>query len=450
MLPRPRARRPRGGQGQAERAHRGDPAPDRSFAARRPWWCSVSARSSSTATSCRPMVAPHREPSVAFLALHDALPRLVRGGTLKRPPVALVLRRDQRRHRRRLPVSTSVPRGQHGRGRHERRDDPPVGGASRGSSRSRARPRARRSRGTRLARPRGARAGRDHRPAGRDHREPAPARAVTARRRSRPRSSSVPRRTRPRSRDRDRRRRRRPAAAARRGSRRSRTPARSRQRPPEGVAAIVAASGLPGLADDTGLEVAALTATARCRHSDATPSAARLTRRTGPSCSPTSKRGSTGRPRFRTIAMVVWPDGSEVFAEGTCDGEIVGTSPERGGFGYDSVFVPAEGDVRTFAEMTHDEKHRSATGAGRSPRCSTLTRAARSRPRGDDADGNRPRLVIGTGSGNSIPGPEFDDLDIAIVEHGKFGGTSSTSVPTKMYIYRADLAAGPAPVPISE
>jgi XTP/dITP diphosphohydrolase len=32
---------------------------------------------------------------------------------------------------------------------------------------------------------------------------------------------------------------------------------------------------------------------------------------------------------------------------------------ERGrrGFGYDAVFVPSEGDGRTFAEMTAEEKH---------------------------------------------------------------------------------------------
>ena len=53
-------------------------------------------------------------------------------------------------------------------------------------------------------------------------------------------------------------------------------------------------------------------------------------------------------------------------------------------------------------------------------------------------------VIIGAGSGNSIPGPEFDDLDVAIVEHGKFGGTCLNvgCVPTKMFVYPADLAAG--------
>jgi mycothione reductase len=53
-------------------------------------------------------------------------------------------------------------------------------------------------------------------------------------------------------------------------------------------------------------------------------------------------------------------------------------------------------------------------------------------------------VIIGTGSGNSIPRPEFDDLDIAIVERGKFGGTCLNvgCVPTKMFVHPADLAEG--------
>ena len=52
-------------------------------------------------------------------------------------------------------------------------------------------------------------------------------------------------------------------------------------------------------------------------------------------------------------------------------------------------------------------------------------------------------LIIGTGSGNSIIGPEHDDLDIAIVERDRFGGTCLLRgfIPSKMYVYAADLAA---------
>jgi mycothione reductase len=51
-------------------------------------------------------------------------------------------------------------------------------------------------------------------------------------------------------------------------------------------------------------------------------------------------------------------------------------------------------------------------------------------------------LVLGTGSGNSIVDDRFADLDVAIVEHGVFGGTCINvgCVPTKMYVYPADIA----------
>jgi XTP/dITP diphosphohydrolase len=53
---------------------------------------------------------------------------------------------------------------------------------------------------------------------------------------------------------------------------------------------------------------------------------------------------------------VAWPDGSEVWAEGTCDGTIAPAARGEGGFGYDPAFVPDGGDGRTFAELTRDEK----------------------------------------------------------------------------------------------
>ena len=51
-------------------------------------------------------------------------------------------------------------------------------------------------------------------------------------------------------------------------------------------------------------------------------------------------------------------------------------------------------------------------------------------------------IIIGTGSGNSIPSPEFDDQKIAIIEKGTFGGTCLNvgCIPTKMYVYAADIA----------
>lgn len=51
-------------------------------------------------------------------------------------------------------------------------------------------------------------------------------------------------------------------------------------------------------------------------------------------------------------------------------------------------------------------------------------------------------VIIGTGSGNSIPGPEFNHWKIAIVEDGLFGGTCLNvgCIPTKMFVHPAELA----------
>ncbi len=52
--------------------------------------------------------------------------------------------------------------------------------------------------------------------------------------------------------------------------------------------------------------------------------------------------------------------------------------------------------------------------------------------------------IIGTGSGNSLVVPDLDDWSIAIVEESTFGGTCINvgCIPTKMYVYPADLASG--------
>ncbi|MDR7329581.1 mycothione reductase [Corynebacterium guangdongense] len=51
-------------------------------------------------------------------------------------------------------------------------------------------------------------------------------------------------------------------------------------------------------------------------------------------------------------------------------------------------------------------------------------------------------IIIGSGSGNSIPSPELDEASIALVEKGVFGGTCLNvgCIPTKMYVYAADRA----------
>ncbi|MEM9201088.1 MAG: mycothione reductase [Actinomycetota bacterium] len=51
-------------------------------------------------------------------------------------------------------------------------------------------------------------------------------------------------------------------------------------------------------------------------------------------------------------------------------------------------------------------------------------------------------IIIGAGSGNSIIGPEHDDMDVAIIERGLFGGTCLNvgCIPSKMFVYAAEIA----------
>ena len=51
-------------------------------------------------------------------------------------------------------------------------------------------------------------------------------------------------------------------------------------------------------------------------------------------------------------------------------------------------------------------------------------------------------VIVGSGSANSIPGPEFDDWSIALVERSRFGGTCLNvgCIPSKMFVYAADVA----------
>jgi len=120
--------------------------------------------------------------------------------------------------------------------------------------------------------------------------------------------------------------------------------------------AICEASGHAAVADDTGLEVVALGGAPGVY-------AARFA---GEGCSYADNRhklldelgdATDRRAQFRTVALLRWPDGSELAVDGICPGTI--SAAERGerGFGYDPVFVPDEGDGRTFAEMSDAEKN---------------------------------------------------------------------------------------------
>ena len=117
--------------------------------------------------------------------------------------------------------------------------------------------------------------------------------------------------------------------------------------------AVHRATGLAAVADDTGLEVAALggapgVRTGRFAGDDATYAdnvAALLAALTG----------ETDRSaRFRAVVALVGL-GDEIVVEGAVDGAIADAPRGAGGFGYDPVFVPG-GEDRTFAEMGATEK----------------------------------------------------------------------------------------------
>jgi XTP/dITP diphosphohydrolase len=123
------------------------------------------------------------------------------------------------------------------------------------------------------------------------------------------------------------------------------------------ASAALALTGLPSLADDTGLEVDALGGApgvhaARFAGPGATYDdnvTLLLSRLNGV---PAAQRTA----RFRTAMVAIFPDGRELRAEGVLEGVIVEGRRGSHGFGYDPIF--ALGDGRTLAEIDDAEKNR--------------------------------------------------------------------------------------------
>jgi XTP/dITP diphosphohydrolase len=122
------------------------------------------------------------------------------------------------------------------------------------------------------------------------------------------------------------------------------------------AAAICAATGMAAVSDDTGLFVDALGG----------EPGVETAYYAGPNATYAENRAKMlealhgvddRRCRFRTVVMVVYPDGSELQVEGVCEGRIA--TEERGerGFGFDPLFIPDDGDGRTFSEMSEAEKN---------------------------------------------------------------------------------------------
>ncbi|MFC3099464.1 RdgB/HAM1 family non-canonical purine NTP pyrophosphatase [Altererythrobacter lauratis] len=129
--------------------------------------------------------------------------------------------------------------------------------------------------------------------------------------------------------------------------------------------AAAEASGLPALADDSGLSVAALGGRPGVYTADwaerqwfegepgrdwymAMGKVEGMLQALGPDAARDAW--------FSCVLAIAWPDGESAVYEGRVDGTLVWPPRGKLGFGYDPVFV-LNGDTRTFAEMEPDEKH---------------------------------------------------------------------------------------------
>ena len=121
--------------------------------------------------------------------------------------------------------------------------------------------------------------------------------------------------------------------------------------------ALAAATGLPAVADDTGLEVDSLGGapgvySARYAGADATyaDNVAKLL------AEMIAVRRASRTARFRTAVVLAGGAGPELVGFGVVEGLIADAPIGDAGFGYDPVFRPAGGGGRTFAELTPGEK----------------------------------------------------------------------------------------------
>jgi XTP/dITP diphosphohydrolase len=104
--------------------------------------------------------------------------------------------------------------------------------------------------------------------------------------------------------------------------------------------AVAAATGLPALADDSGIEVDALgglpgVGSARYAESEAAANAKLLDELRDV---PEERRTA----RYRAVVVLAFPDGRTEWTEGTCEGAILTAPRGTGGFGYDPVFRPSD------------------------------------------------------------------------------------------------------------
>ncbi len=124
--------------------------------------------------------------------------------------------------------------------------------------------------------------------------------------------------------------------------------------------ALADATGEPALADDSGLEVDALSGAPGVRSARYAGESADGARNVAKLLAELADVPAERRTaRFRCVLVMSWPDGREVLAAGNVEGHIADGPRGLSGFGYDPVFLPDDPSAggRTFAEMSSSEKH---------------------------------------------------------------------------------------------
>ena len=126
--------------------------------------------------------------------------------------------------------------------------------------------------------------------------------------------------------------------------------------------ALVEATGMAAVADDTGLEVEALGGAPGVYSARYAGEGARYADNVAKLLGALEEVGARAPDRrravFRTVALVAFPDGRELWVDGEVTGVITAASTGDAGFGYDPVFAPDGAGGRTFAQMGAEEKHR--------------------------------------------------------------------------------------------
>jgi len=183
--------------------------------------------------------------------------------------------------------------------------------------------------------------------------------------------------------------------------------------------ALVAATGLPALADDSGLEVDALDGapgvrSARFAGEDATDEA-NVAKLLAEMKAVGAHQPAARRARFWATVVVAWPDGTETVAHGAVDGTVLGAPRGAGGFGYDPVFAPDGSGGRSFAELPAADKHR-LSHRGRALRALVAELAAD--PRLAATPGPPPRPAPGPGGRSPVRVPGPGPRSILMVCHG--------------------------------